>query len=61
MGEKIYTNQSISTVMNEILNEIRDYYDSDYAYYVEKDAEEIRVIYEWCADGWPGKKEQIRM
>lgn len=61
MGGKIYTNQSISTVMNEILNEIRDYYDSDYAYYVEKDAEEIRVIYEWCADGWPGKKEQIRM
>lgn len=60
MGEK-YRQQSLSEIMNEVLSDVRDYYDSDYAYYVEKDSEELKSIYEWCADGKPWLREQIRM
>lgn len=60
MGEK-YRQQSLIEIMNEVLSDIRDYYDSDYAYYVEKGTDELNAIYEWCADGKPWLREQIRM
>ena len=36
-----YQQRSIIEIMNEVLSTIRDYYDSEYVYYIEKDADEI--------------------
>ena len=46
-----YTQKSVIEIMNEILSAVRDYYDSDYAYYAERSEDEILTVYEWCADG----------
>ena len=42
--------RSILEIMNDVLSTVRDYYDSEYAYYIEKDEYEILTIYEWCAE-----------
>ena len=41
--------RSILEIMNDVLSTVRDYYDSEYAYYIENDEYEILTIYEWCA------------
>ena len=56
-----YTQKSVIEIMNEILSAVRDYYDSDYAYYAERSEDEILTVYEWCADGKEWMREQIRM
>ena len=53
--------RSIMDVMNEILSAVRDYYDSEYVYYVEKDEDSIRTIYEWCAKDIPWQRDRIKM
>ena len=41
-----YKQRSILEIMNDVLGTIRDYYDSEYVYYIERDEEEILTIYE---------------
>lgn len=48
-----YKQRSILEIMNDVLGTIRDYYDSEYVYYIERDEEEILTIYEWCAEFVP--------
>lgn len=60
MGER-YKQRTILEIMNQTLKELRDFYDAEYAYYVERSDTEILTIYEWCADGVPWMREQLRM
>ena len=60
MSEK-YTPRSIMEIMNEVLSTIRDYYDSEYVYYIEKDEDGIRTIYEWCAENVPWQRDRIKL
>ena len=53
--------RSIMDVMNEILSAVRDYYDSEYVYYVEKEEDTIGAIYEWCANDVPWQRDRIKM
>ena len=53
--------RSIMDVMNEILSAVRDYYDSEYVYYVEKEEGTIETIYEWCANDVPWQRDRIKM
>lgn len=53
--------RSILEIMNDVLRTIRDYYDAEYAYYIEKDEEEILTIYEWCAENIPWQRDRIKM
>ena len=39
-----YTQKSVIEIMNEILSAVRDYYDSDYAYYAERSEDEILTV-----------------
>ncbi len=47
--DKVQGVRSIIEMMNDVLSTVRDYYDSEYAYYIEKNDEEILNVYEWCA------------
>lgn len=60
MSEK-YKQRSIIEFMNDVLGTIRDYYDSEYVYYIEKDEEDILTIYEWCAENIPWQRDRIKM
>ncbi len=60
MNEK-YKQRSIIEIMNDILSAIRDYYDSEYAYYIEKEEDDILTIYEWCAENIPWQRDRIKM
>lgn len=53
--------RSILEIMNDVLRTIRDYYDAEYAYYIERDEEEILTIYEWCAENIPWQRDRIKM
>ena len=44
---------SLLEIMNDVLSTVRDYYDSEYVYYIERDEDEILTIYEWCAEFIP--------
>lgn len=52
--------RSIMEIMNEVLAAVRDYYDSEYVYYIERDELEIIMIYEWCAPNVPWQRERIK-
>ena len=60
MSEK-YEPRSIMEIMNEVLSTIRDYYDSEYVYYIEKDEDGVRTIYEWCAENIPWQRDRIKL
>ena len=60
MEEKQKARSNIE-VMNDILSAVRDYYDSEYAYYIEKDEYGILTIYEWCAENVPWQRDRIKM
>ncbi|MEE1087283.1 MAG: EAL domain-containing protein [Schaedlerella sp.] len=53
--------RSISQIMNDVLKTIREYYDSEYVYYVEKDDYEIFSIYEWCAEEVAWQRDKIKI
>lgn len=53
--------RSISEIMDDVLKTIREYYDSEYVYYVEKDDYEIFTIYEWCAEEVFWQRDRIKM
>lgn len=60
MSEK-YRQRSIIEIMNDVLSVIRDYYDSEYVYYIEKDEDEVLAIYEWCAESVPWQRDRLKM
>ena len=60
MSEK-YRQRSIIEIMNDVLGTIRDYYDSEYVYYIEKEDDDIITIYEWCAENVPWQRDRIKM
>lgn len=60
MSEK-YKQRSIIEIMNDVLSTIRDYYDSEYVYYIEKEEDDILTIYEWCAENIPWQRDRIKM
>lgn len=45
--------RSLVEIMNDVLSTVREHYDSEYVYYIEKEYEDIDVIYEWCAKHVP--------
>lgn len=47
--------------MNDVLSTVREHYDSEYVYYIEKEYEDIDVIYEWCAKHVPWQRDKIKM
>ena len=46
--------------MNDVLSTVRDYYDAEYVYYIEKEYDDVEMIYEWCAENVPGR-DKIKM
>lgn len=56
-----YKQRSIVEIMNEVLSTIRDYYDSEYVYYMEKEEDDILTIYEWCAENVPWQRDRLKM
>lgn len=53
--------RSILEIMNDVLSKVRNYYDSEYVYYIEKDEYEILTIYEWCAENVPWQRDRIKL
>lgn len=51
---------SLLEIMNDVLSTVRDYYDSEYVYYIERDEDEILTIYEWCAEFIPWQRDRIQ-
>ena len=45
--------RSLSEIVNDVLRAVRDYYDSEYVYYIEKEYGDIETIFEWCAENVP--------
>lgn len=60
MSEK-HKQRSIIEIMNDVLSTIRDYYDSEYVYYIEKEEDDILTIYEWCGENIPWQRDRIKM
>ncbi len=56
-----YKQRSIIEIMNDVLSTVRDYYDSEYVYYIERDEDEILTIYEWCAENIPWQRDKIKL
>ena len=52
---------SLLEIMNDVLSTVRDYYDSEYVYYIERDEDEILTIYEWCAEFIPWQRDRIKI
>lgn len=53
--------RSVIEMMNDVLSTVREFYDSEYAYYIEKDEEEILNVYEWCDEGAPWQRDRLMM
>ena len=53
--------RSLVEIMNDVLSTVREHYDSEYVYYIEKEYEDIDVIYEWCAENVPWQRDKIKM
>ena len=53
--------RSLSEIVNDVLRAVRDYYDSEYVYYIEKEYGDIETIFEWCAENVPWQRDKIKM
>ena len=53
--------RSLVEIMNDVLSTVREHYDSEYVYYIEKEYEDIDVIYERCAKHVPWQRDKIKM
>ena len=53
--------RSLTEIINNVLKAVRDYYDSEYVYYIEKEFDDIETIYEWCAENIPWQRDRIKM
>ena len=56
-----YRPRSLMEIMNDILSTVRDYYDAEYAYYIEKDQDDIETIYEWCAENIEWQRDRLKL
>ena len=56
-----YRPRSLMEIMNDILSTVRDYYDAEYAYYIEKDQDDIETIYEWCAENVEWQRDRLKL
>ena len=56
-----YKPRSLAEIMNDVLSTVRDYYDSEYAYYIEKDQGDIETIYEWCAENVEWQRDRLKL
>ena len=56
-----YKPRSTAEIMNDVLSTVRDYYDSEYAYYIEKEQGDIEVIYEWCAENGEWQRDRLKL
>ena len=56
-----YKPRSLAEIMNDVLGTVRDYYDSEYAYYIEKDQGDIETIYEWCAENVEWQRDRLKL
>ena len=55
-----YRPRSLMEIMNDVLSTVRDYYDAEYAYYIEKEQGDIETIYEWCAENVEWQRDRLR-
>lgn len=60
MGES-YKPRSLMEIMNDILSTVRDYYDAEYVYYIEKEQGDIETIYEWCAENVEWQRDRLKL
>ena len=56
-----YRPRSLMEIMNDILSTVRDYYDAEYAYYIEKEQDDIETIYEWCAENVEWQRDRLKL
>ncbi len=56
-----YKPRSLVEIMNDVLSTVRDYYDSEYAYYIEKEQGDIETIYEWCAENIEWQRDKLKL
>lgn len=56
-----YRPRSLVEIMNDVLSTVRDYYDSEYVYYIEKEQGDIDTIYEWCAENVEWQRDRLKM
>ncbi len=56
-----YKPRSLVEIMNDVLSAVRDYYDSEYAYYIEKEQGDIETIYEWCAENVEWQRDRLKL
>ena len=53
--------RSLAEIVNDMLKAVRDYYDSEYVYYIEKEFDDVETIYEWCAENVQWQRDKIKM
>ena len=56
-----YKPRSLMEIMNDVLSTVRDYYDAEYAYYIEKEQGDIETIYEWCAENVEWQRDRLKL
>ena len=56
-----YKPRSLVEIMNDVLSAVRDYYDAEYVYYIEKEQDDIETIYEWCAENIPWQRDRLKL
>lgn len=56
-----YKPRSLAEIMNDLLSTVRDYYDAEYAYYIEKEQGDIETIYEWCAENIEWQRDRLKL
>lgn len=56
-----YRPRSVVEIMNDVLGTVRDYYDAEYAYYIEKEQGDIETIYEWCAENIEWQRDRLKL
>ena len=56
-----YRPRSLVEIMNDMLSSVGDYYDAEYAYYIEKDQGDIESIYEWCAENVEWQRDRLKL
>ena len=56
-----YKPRSLAEIMNDLLSTVRDYYDAEYAYSIEKEQGDIETIYEWCAENIEWQRDRLKL
>ncbi len=56
-----YRPRSLMEIINDVLSTVRDYYDAEYAYYIEKEQGDIETIYEWCAENVEWQRDKLKL